>query len=221
LSIFNKLIGETIELSISGNKKITGMLIDIGTDIIVIYDGEQYLYVPKMHIHRINSSTDYETEIEKPESLPIGSEEDSCSLRKVLMNAKGLFSEVFITSNQSIHGYITNIMNDYFIFYSPVYKMMLIPMHHLKWLIPYKVSERPYTLSNEELPLVPFQTSLARTFSEQCKKYEDKLVIFDLGVDPNKIGKLVKMDNSQIQLTIGRNKTVFINIQHIKTLHLP
>lgn len=220
MSIFNKLIGETVELSISGKKNITGILIDIGSDIIVIYDGKQYLYVSKMHIHRLNS-TDYETEIEKPESLPIGSEEESYSLRKVLMNAKGLFSEVFITSNQSIHGYITNIMNDYFIFYSPVYKTMLVPMQHLKWLIPYHVNERPYTLSDEELPLVPFQMSLARTFSEQCKKYEDKLVIFDLGIDPNKIGKLVKMDNSQIQLTIGRNETVFINIQHIKTLHLP
>lgn len=220
MSIFNKLIGETVELSISGKKNITGILIDIGSDIIVIYDGKQYLYVSKMHIHRLNS-TDYETEIEKPEILPIGSEEESYSLRKVLMNAKGLFSEVFITSNQSIHGYITNIMNDYFIFYSPVYKIMLVPMQHLKWLIPYHVNERPYTLSDEELPLVPFQMSLARTFSEQCKKYEDKLVIFDLGIDPNKIGKLVKMDNSQIQLTIGRNETVFINIQHIKTLHLP
>jgi hypothetical protein len=221
LSIFNKLIGETVELSISGNKKITGILIDIGSDIIVIYDGDQYIYVPKLHIHRINSSMDYETEIEKPESLPIGSEEEIYSFRKVLMNAKGLFSEVFITNNQSIHGYITNIMNDYFIFYSPVYKMILIPMHHLKWLIPYKESERPYTLSNEELPLVPLQMSSARTFTEQCKKYEGKLVIIDLGIDSKKVGKLVKMDNSQIQLTIERNKTVFINVQHIKTLHLP
>lgn len=220
MSIFNKLIGETVELSISGNKTVTGILIDIGSDIIVIYDGKQYLYVPKIHIHRINS-TDIETDIEKPESLPIGSEEESYSLRKVLMNAKGLFAEVFITSNQSIHGYITTIMNDYFTFYSPVYNIMLIPMQHLKWLIPYHMGERPYTLSNEELPLVPFQMSLARTFSEECKKYKDKLVIFDLGNDPNKIGKLVSMDNSQIQLTIGRNETVFINIQHIKTLHLP
>ncbi|MFD1358764.1 DUF2642 domain-containing protein [Fictibacillus halophilus] len=221
MSIFNKFIGETVELSISGNKRITGIVIDIGSDIIVVYDGDQFIYIPKMHIHHISSMIDNETEIEKPKSVPINFEEETISLRKILMNAKGLFSEVFITSNQSIHGYITNIMNDYFIFYSPVYKMMLIPLQHLKWLIPYKESERPYTLSNEELPLVPFKMTLARTFTEQCKKYEGKLVIFDLGKDPNKIGKLVKMDNSQLQLTIERNKNVFLNIQHIKTLHLP
>jgi hypothetical protein len=221
LSIYNRFIDETVELSISGKKSITGIVIDIGSDIIVVYDGEQFIYIPKMHIHLISNSTDNETEIEKPKSVPINFEEDTISFRKILMNAKGLFSEVFITSNQSIHGYITNIMNDYFIFYSPVYKMMLIPMQHLKWLIPYKESERPYTLSNEELPLVPFNMTLARTFTEQCKKYEGKLVIFDLGKDPNKIGKLVKMDNGQLQLTIERNKNVFLNIQHIKTLHLP
>jgi hypothetical protein len=221
LSIYNKFIGKTVELSISGKNRIIGMMIDIGSDIIVVYDGEQFIYVPKMHIHCINSSTENETEIEKPKSVPINFEEESISFRKILTNAKGLFSEIFITSNQSIHGYITNIMNDYFIFYSPVYKMMLIPMHHLKWLIPYKESERPYTLTNEELPLVPFNLTLARTFTEQCKKYEGKLVIFDLGKDPNKIGKLIKVDHNQLQLTIGRNKSVYLNIQHIKTLHLP
>lgn len=221
MSIYNNFIGETVELSISGNKSITGMMIDIGSDVIVIYDGEDFFYIPKMHIHRINSSSDYGTDIEKPGISPIDLVDETYSLRKVLTNAKGLFSEVFITSDQSIHGYITNILNDYFIFYSPIYKMMLIPMNHLKWLIPYKESERPYTLSNEELPLVPVTLTSARTFTEQCKKYEGKLVIFDLGKDPNKIGKLIKVDHNQLQLTIGRNKSVYLNIQHIKTLHLP
>ena len=221
LSLYNNYIGETVELSISDKKSITGMLIDIGKDIIVIYDGKNFIYIPKIHIHRINCTTDVELNIIKPESFPLGIEEYSFSLRKVLKNYKVIFSEDFITNNQSIHGYITNIMNYYFILYSPVYKMMLIPMHHLKWLIPYQENERPYSLSNQELPLVPIQTSLARTFTEQCKKYEEKLVIIDLGMDVNKIGQLVRMDNSQIQLTIGRNKTVFLNVHHIKTLHLP
>ncbi|MCM3718198.1 DUF2642 domain-containing protein [Fictibacillus phosphorivorans] len=221
MSIYNRYIGKTVNLTISGNKSITGIIIDIGTDIIVVFDGEQFIYIPKVHIHLINNSIDDEEEIKKPKNTPIIFEEETISFRKILTNAKGLFSEVFITSNQSIHGYITNIMNDYFVFYSPVYKMMLIPMQHLKWLIPYKESERPYTLSNEELPLVPINMTLARTFTEQCKKYEGKLVIFDLGKDPNKIGKLVKMDNGQLQLTIERNRNVLLNIQHIKSLHLP
>lgn len=221
MSIFNNFVEETVDLFISGNKSITGIMIDIGSDVIVIFDGEDFIYIPKLHIHRINTNTEYETEIKKPENSPIDLVDETYSLRKVLTNAKGLFSELFITSNQSIHGYITNIMNDYFIFYSPVYKMMLIPMNHLKWLIPYKESERPYTLSNEELPLVPLNTALARTYTEQLKKYEGKLVIFDLGKDPNKIGKLVKVDQNQLQLITGRNKSMHLNIQHIKTLHLP
>ncbi|WNB92888.1 DUF2642 domain-containing protein [Bacillus sp. NEB1478] len=224
MSIFNQLIGKTVKLSVSGNKgskAITGMLIDYGSDIVVLFNGERYIYLPKLHIQSINHCYDIEMEISRPDSIPIASDEETLSLRKVLMNAKGLFSEIFITSNLSIHGYITNILNDYFIFYSPVYKMMLIPLHHLKWLTPYEDSERPYDLSNEELPLLPFHVPMARTFTEQCKKYEGKLVIFDLGKDSNRIGKLVKIENNQIQLTVGRNETVFINVQHIKTIHLP
>jgi hypothetical protein len=222
LSIFNHLIGKTVKLSISEKKTLTGRVIDFGSDILVIYDGENFIYLPKMHIHFINHNYDPYAEINKPDHVPTITEEETLSLRKVLSNAKGIFSEIFITSNVSIHGYITNVMNDYFVFYSPVYKTMLIPLHHLKWLIPYKDSERPYELSNEELPLSPHQQGpLARSFTEQCKKYEGKLVIFDLGKDSNKIGKLVKIENNQIQLTIKRNETVFINVQHIKTVHLP
>ncbi|MDR7072960.1 DUF2642 domain-containing protein [Fictibacillus barbaricus] len=224
MSIFNQLLGKTVRLTISGNKGskgITGMLIDYGSDIVVLFNGERYIYLPKIHIQSINHFNDFEIEIKKPDSIPIAPDEETLSLRKVLMNAKGLFSEIFITSNLSIHGYITNVLNDYFIFYSPVYKMMLIPLHHLKWLTPYDDNERPYDLSNEELPLLPYHIPMARSFTEQCKKYEGKLVIFDLGIDSNRIGKLVKIVNNQIQLTVGRNETVFINVQHIKTVHLP
>ncbi|MEH7255626.1 DUF2642 domain-containing protein, partial [Neobacillus niacini] len=43
-------IGTYIKLEISGNKPISGILIDIGSDLWVIYNGYDYLYIPTVHI---------------------------------------------------------------------------------------------------------------------------------------------------------------------------
>ncbi|TCP24507.1 hypothetical protein EV207_1244 [Scopulibacillus darangshiensis] len=218
---FRNFIGETVEVVMSGNHYINGILIDNGPDIIVIYDGDDFLYIPLIHIQFINFNNSEEYDFEKPEDVPIGDKDDSISLRKVLNNAKGIFTEVFVTSNQSIHGYVTSVMNDYLVFFSPVYKEIFIPLNHIKWLMPYNISERPYALNKEEFPITPSNIPLARTFAQQCKKYIGQIVIFDLGNNPNKIGKLVKVDDSQIELIIARNQSIFTNINHVKTVHLP
>ncbi len=206
----------------SGNLVISGILIDTGSNIVVIYDGEDFLYIPLIHVHYINFNCENDTgEISKPDEDPIGNQEDSISLRNTLNNAKGVFTEIFVTSNQSIHGYVTNVMNDYFVFFSPVHKTLYVPLQHLKWLKPYKQSHRPYSLDNEELPLIPTSTPLSRTFEEQCKRNIGKAAVFDLGKDPNKIGKLIKIENGQIELVLARNQTIYTNLQHVKTLHFP
>ena len=86
-----------------------------------------------------------------PSTKPI--ETEAISYRKILMTAKGMFVKVYVTENKSIHGYISSIMNDYFIFYSPAYKAMFVSMDHLKYLIPYPPITTPYSLDN--LPLNP------------------------------------------------------------------
>ncbi|WP_085524167.1 DUF2642 domain-containing protein [Tuberibacillus sp. Marseille-P3662] len=215
--------GELVELSLSGHIHFSGMLIDTGPDIMVIYNGHDFIYIPIIHIQYVNFEYENKNnnDIAKPDDIPIGDRQASISFRKILNNAKGIFTEIYVTGQQSIHGYITNIMNDYFVFYSPVYKTMFIPLHHLKFLKPYNSHERPYALDNEELPLTPSTVSLSRTFEEQCKKYIGKITIFDMGHDPTKIGKLTKIENSQIELVIARQQAISINSNHVKSLHFP
>jgi hypothetical protein len=215
------LIGKQVELEVSGKVMLTGILVDVGLDIIVIYNGKEYLYIPHLHIHNIRLSTKPQTELSDvtPE-LPFD-ENDTISYRKTLINAKGRFVEIYVTGNKSIHGYVTAILNDYFVFYSPVYKTMFISLNHLKWLTPYQTNITPYTLSNEVLPVKPTNIPLQRSLEEQLKKFEGQLVVFDLGDNPMKIGLLKQVQNNIIELVTASGESVFWKLMHVKTVHLP
>ena len=115
--------------------------------------------------------------------------------------------EIFVTGNRSIHGYITSVLNDYIVFYSPIYKMILISMHHLKWLVPYQNKLTPYTLSNENLPVVPANIPLSRSFEEQLQKYKGQLLVFDMGDNPNKVGLVKSVSNNIVELVTASGET--------------
>ena len=221
---FVDLIGKNVEIEISGGSFHKGMLIDTGLDIVVIYAGrtDKFLYIPFVHIQRLKEITmmDEDTTYEAPTVKPLETEE-AISYRKILMAAKGMFTQVYVTGNKSIHGYLTSIMNDYFIFHSPAYKTMYISMNHVKWLIPYPPQTTPYSLDNEKFHLIPPPSSLARSFEEQLKKFENQLVILDGGDNPEKIGLLKKARNNKATLITAEGETVFWNLEHIKSIQLP
>jgi hypothetical protein len=221
LSEIEKLLGNQVHIQISGKNSFEGVLTDLGQDILVLYTGEKYLYIPWLHIHRIQANTEISSYVEAPVESSLAEEMQSISYRKILTNAKGLFAEIYVTGNISFHGYITSVLSDYLVFYSPVYKTMFVSLHHLKWLTPYTQNFTPYTLSNEMLPVNPTNTPLLRSLEEQLKKVEGKLVVIDGGGDPKKIGLLKKVDNNLLELVIASGDTVFLKISHIKSVNLP
>jgi hypothetical protein len=217
-------IDQEIELEISGKTIFFGILKDVGPDILVLYDGRKFLYIPLLHVHNMKERVEKElTGIQQPEvfgGLENGDEQE-ISYRKTLSNAKGQFLELFVTGNKSLHGYITSVLNDYIVFYSPVYKNVFISMHHLKWFTPYSCQSTPYTLSSKELPVVPLNVPLARSFEEQLKKYKETLIIFDIGEEPDKIGLLKNVENNMIELVTADSGIVFWKLSHLKMFHLP
>lgn len=216
------LKGKEVELEISGKTNFKGILIDFGQDIMVLYNGQKFLYIPLIHLHNIRASKEPEIVDSPPESLPIQNpSESNLSYRKILTNAKGQFLEIFVTGNRSIHGYITSVMNDYIVFYSPVYKTMFISMQHLKWLAPYNNQLTPYTLSNESLPVVPSNFPIVRNFEEQLQKYQGSLVVFDMGDHPDKAGLLKSISHNIVHLITADGEPVFWKLYHLKTVHLP
>ncbi|HHY72440.1 MAG TPA: DUF2642 domain-containing protein [Bacillus bacterium] len=212
---------EQIYVEVSGNIIHKGILITAGTDIIVLFNGKDFLYIPTIHIQKINKKDDDTSDVTPFTGLLDDSLNDTLSFRKILNNARGVFSEINIANQQSIHGYVVSVMNNYIVFFSPVYKTVYISLQHLKWLTPYQEEQSPYNLAKENLPITPFTIPLSRTFEEQLKKLMNQIVILDLGHDYHKIGQLAAIDNSIVKLITARQIPSFVNLRHIKTIHLP
>lgn len=216
------LLDHQVELDISGKMTpIRGKLIEFGQDILVIYNGTQFLYVPLIHLKQLRASTQLDEAVMEIPEFPFEPYTDTISYRKILMNAKGMFSEIYITGNQSIHGYVTTVMNDFFVFYSPVYHTVIISMQHLKYLIPYNPNVTPYTLTPEQFPLKPSPLTLSRTFDQQLRKLIGEFVVLDLGENPNKTGVLKNVDQSMIEIATASGNAVFLHFDHVKTVHVP
>jgi hypothetical protein len=215
-------IGKYIKLEISGKKILSGMLIDIGSDLWVLFNGYDYLYIPTIHIQ--NWQFLNEDEIDEfyisSEPSPIYNHNEEISLRKTLTSAKGIFTEIYVTGNKAVHGYIISIMNNYFIFYSPIYKTMFISLNHLKWLIPYSENQRPYGLSNTNFPVNPSNLSFARSFEVQIEKLVGELIVFNMGESENFIGKIQGIKNNFVEIIRAKEDPVYLHLQHVKTVHM-
>ena len=184
----------------SGKIFFQGKLIENVKDVLVLFDGQRYVYIPLTHVHRINQSSIINDDLDNPSETSLADDVASVSYRTILANAKGRFTEIFVTGNISLHGYIFQVRSDYFAFYSPVYKTMLISLQHLKWLIPYNLKNLPYSLKNEKLPVSPYNSPLLPSLQEQLKKWEGGLVVFDMGEDQMKIGLLKSVRNRKKSL---------------------
>lgn len=213
-------INQYVELSVSGKRDcVRGLLIDIGSDIMVLQDGERLLYLPLLHLKQMTLSVKQEAIVEL--SRDSWEPSQDLSYRKVLMNAKGMFTELYITGNQSIHGYVTSIMNDFFVFQSPVFHSVLIAMRHLKYLIPYSPNTTPYAMNPTSFPVSTPTMALARTIDQQLKKLEGEFVVLNLGENPGKIGLLKTADTPIIELITSGGASMFMHIDHVKTVHRP
>lgn len=159
--------------------------------------------------------------MDKQTMSPIGDDSNTISYRKILSHAKGGFVEIHVTGKHTLYGYITNIMYDYFTFYSPVYKTMLVSLNHMKWLTPYDSDRTPYSLKKDQLPVNPTNIPLSRTLEEQLKKFEVKLVVFDVGEKSDRVGLLNKIESKTVELITAREEKVYLNQKHLKTVHMP
>ena len=86
------------------------------------------------------------------------------------------------------------------------------------WLIPYNSSQTPYALENDVLPVNPSKISLSRTFELQLQKLIGNIVVFDLGIIPDRIGKLKGINRNFVELITAKGDVVFSHIQHIKSV---
>ncbi|MDV7764441.1 DUF2642 domain-containing protein [Peribacillus sp. CSMR9] len=214
--MLSKHIGQYMELELAGNIHEAGILIEESSDIIVLYTGKVYRYIPFRHIKNFSFPM-----IEEEFGSGGEPEIEETSFRKLLMNAKGRFVEILLTKKHSVHGYIVGIMNNYFVFYSPVFKTMFISMDHLKWLSVTNDEKGPYGLNKTEQLAQVSSLSWARTLEEQMKKLTNKLVVLDLGMHPKNIGKVSTVKDGIIEMVNAHGEAVIVNMRHVKSFHFP
>jgi hypothetical protein len=215
-------LGKSIELELSGCKlPIQGETIDMGQDLIVVYGNHRFIYIPLHHLQSMHM-----TKADDPNSttiLPAPDPEmdhNNISYRKILMNARGRFSEISI-GGRTLHGYITNIMNDYFIFFSPLHHSVYVSINHLKYIIPSPTNSTPYSLSQQHFPMQPASMPLSRTLDQQLQKMVGELVILNLGDKPYRAGLLKSADNNLLELVEAEGNTLIMHTDHVQTIHLP
>lgn len=122
----DQLHHKQVVLELSGKHLIKGILVDYGLDVVVIYNGNDFLYIPIMQIQNMKENPYPDPQLYYPTNLPFETNKEGISLRKMITNAKGMFVKLYVVGNQTLHGYVINVLNDYFVFYSPVYKLSLI-----------------------------------------------------------------------------------------------
>lgn len=211
-------IGQIIGVEVSSKKSIIGKLLEVGSDIIVLFNGQQYVYLPVVHLISVKKvETSYTEEYINNDMSPFEKEEKQLSMKQILTNASGIFVELFLTGSHTIHGYIRYVKEDYIVFDSPAFKTIYIPIDHLKWLIPY-INQTPYQIKIGQ-QLNSSDESFAHTFKEQMKMYIGKIVLFDLGKDSEKIGILNHVDPILVELVTGNGKTIYLNMTHLKSMH--
>ena len=219
--IIQSLIKEVVDIEISGKKLINGTIIDLGSDILVLFNGANFMYIPLNHIQSLSVRSKTEFDILEPIEFPsiIGDEgKEELSLKEVLTQAKANNVEMFVT-DKPLHGYIMQIMDNYFEFFSPIYKTMYISIKHLKWLIPYSPNEKPYGIDYKNHPLQISNELLASTFESQVENLKDTVVVLNLGGNKGHIGKINNVHEQIMEIQEARSHSVFLNLDHIKTLH--
>ncbi|AOV07547.1 DUF6897 domain-containing protein [Sporosarcina ureilytica] len=220
--IIRNLVHEVVRIKSSGTHSITGTLIDVGDDIIVLFNGKEFMYISIDHIQNFDVDRDILDDIESPTGFPSIIAQDTnkdLSLEEVVTQAIGTFVEIYVTGDQPLYGHITSVMNDYFVFQSPVYQTMYISLHHLKWLIPYTQIKKPYGLDNYPIPVQANKELLASAFDAQVEKFKNKIVVFNISGNKSYLGKLNDFEDQIIEIQTVKTHPIYLNFKHIKTMH--
>ena len=221
--IIQSLVKEVVQIEISGKKLINGSLIDLGSDMLVLFNGTDFVYIPINHIQCLTTNLTDDFEIKVPTEFPSiimeDDDKEDLSIIKVLTQAQEEFVEIYVTGSQPLHGIITSIKDNYFVFHSPIYKTMYIALNHLKWLIPYSENKKPYGLDGHNFLVQSKNELLASTFEAQVENLINKLVVFNIGEKKKHIGKIINVEDQIVEIQSARTFPIYLNLSHIKTLH--
>lgn len=212
-------IGESVNLELLGKKELSGILIEYGKDVLVLFNQNEFCYVPLLHIREIRFLSKEEAGFPvKPDDasavLPF---EKKLALKEVLQAAKASFLEINITGSQPIYGCVTKMMDDYICLFSPVYKTIMIPVCHIKWLVPYSPKSKPFGFNYPKAGVSDFEPT-ASVFEDQLAVLKGSFIKCNVEGSNSVSGKLIGKEGSFLHLATVKEKLVHLNISHLKSV---
>jgi len=215
---------EIVKLELTGKKILKGIIIDNSSELVVLFNGKEFFYIPVNHIHEIKIDYINEDGLKIPSSIKqdkiFNDKNEKMTFAKVLTKSLGTFLEIQVLNNQPLHGYISSILDDYIVFQSPIYKKMYIPIKHIKTIVPYSLNQKPYQLSDEELLINACNESFPKTFEAQIENLRNKLAVLNINEKNNFTGVITEVKGSIIEFRTAKD-SIYYNLQHIKTIHTP
>ena len=212
---------EYVTVSLIGDSLFKGIIFDSGSDIIVLFNGKEFIYIPVNHIEYIAPDIP-DTELTEPsnfQNILSNNSHKDLTFDSILKEAIGVYQQLCIINKKQLHGTIIEVLEDYIVFSSPIYQKIYIAKKHLKWLIPYTVNERPYGLSEDECNWQQVEKGSREYFTEQLRTLSNKLVVINLGEKYHHIGKLKNISNEMLELKSVKDNSMYVNIAHIQTIH--
>ncbi|GAB6182032.1 hypothetical protein JCM14036_33510 [Desulfotomaculum defluvii] len=212
-------IGKHMIIELAG-KTQEGILVDCGLDIAVLFNGQNYVYLPVAHIRHLRLCIF--NNLDPPNTIigPINVSTDRISYRQILERAKGLFIEIAVVGDHLIYGYIKEVFIDYLVFFSPVYNTILVPFEHLKWLCLLNSDQTYYTLNVQDINKGTISFNTAPTFKEQFQHIIGRIIQINMENSPYNSGLLKDITGEFINLITAKEERVFINIKHIQLIQL-
>jgi len=211
---------EYVTVSLLGDQLFKGIIFDSGSDIIVLFNGENFIYIPVSHIEYIVADTP-DTEFAGPTNspvIPLDDNKKNLSFESILKEATGIYQELCVINNKYVYGKAIEVMEDYLVFYSPVHKKIYIAKKHIKWLIPYTPDELPYGLSEREFNWKQTEEGFKANFEQQLEVLLNKLIVLNMGEKTHHIGKVKSINGKMLELKTAKEKRTFVNIEHIQTI---
>ena len=221
--IIQGLVQEIVRFEITGKKMVSGTLIDVGSDMIVLFNGMDFMYIPLDHIRNFETDRDNENNVQAPTELPsivAVDNQDELSFEKVLGTSERETSRDFCV-RPSIFAW-----NDH----SHYEQLHCLPIPHLQNDV-----HIPKIISNGSFPsprainymgrnttsFSPQATNetFASSFDKQVEKYINKFVVLNINERESFIGIINNVEDQIVSFNQQKHPPVYLNMRHIKTFH--
>jgi hypothetical protein len=217
MKLFNPYVGKPVEIEVTGDRRMVGLLIEVGPDHMVVYKEAKYIYLPFRHVHHLRGApvTDDQAVLAAPEQ-PVETNGSHTFAHLLRLSMAGLV-ELYLGDNLPLFGKIIDTKDDYILLDTVRHRHTYIPIFHIKWFSPCPAFPFPDDESREA-PVLP---SPALKWHDLLNFLAGRVVVLNLGAREEQIGLLQTFDSGVAEMVSPDSTTRCWNTDHIKSVHFP